>query len=57
MSRMQYANAFDRTSSTTLSYNTWFQPRMIIFNGFFENTSQDKYGTTNGQAGSVSSTL
>lgn len=57
MSRMQFASAFDRTSSQTIPVNTWFQPRMIVFNGFFENTSQEKYGTTNGQAGSVSSTL
>lgn len=54
-SRMQYSWWFDRTSNTILSYTTWFQPRLLIFNGFFENIWLDTYWTTNGQAGSVSS--
>lgn len=54
-SRMQSSWAFDRTSSTTITLNMWFQPRVIIFNWFFENTSQDIYWTTNWQAWSVSS--
>lgn len=54
-SRMQYSNSFDRTSSTSYTYSTWFQPRLVIFNGFFENTASQIYWTTNGQAGSVAS--
>lgn len=54
MSRMQKSFAFDYTSDHTINISSlWFQPRMIIFNGFVENTAADKYGVTNGQAGIV----
>lgn len=55
MSRMQKSFAFDYTSNQTITLSgLWFQPRIIHFNGFVENTSTDKYGVTNGQAGVVS---
>ena len=55
MSRMQQSYAFDYTSNQTITLSgLWFQPRQILFNGFFENTSADKYGVTSGQAGIVS---
>ena len=55
MSRMQSAFSFDRSNSwTTYAIDTRFQPRMVIFNGFFENVGAGIFGTTNGQAWSVS---
>lgn len=55
MSRMQASYTFDETSNQTLTLSgLWFQPRLIQFHGFVENTGADKYGITNGQAGIVS---
>lgn len=54
MSRMQDSFAFDYTSNQTIVMSTWFQPRKLHFNGFVENTAAEKYGITNGEAGSVS---
>ncbi len=55
MSRMQIAYSFDKSNgSQTYNINTWFQPRMLIFNGFFENVGSQIFGTVQGQAGSVS---
>ena len=52
---MQLAYSFDKSNgSQTYNINTWFQPRMVIFNGFFENAGGGIYGTVQGQAGSVS---
>jgi hypothetical protein len=43
---MQLAYAFDKSSgSQTYNINTWFQPRMVIFNGFFENVGSQVFGT------------
>ncbi|RKW24048.1 hypothetical protein D8B46_02175 [Candidatus Gracilibacteria bacterium] len=53
-SRMQYSTGFDRTDSGNLRINTWFQPRVLLFTGFFTNISKEIYGTTSGHAGSVS---
>jgi hypothetical protein len=55
MSRMQTAWSFDRTANQTITVSTWFQPRLLIFNWFFENTTTWYYWTTNWQAWSVTS--
>lgn len=52
MSRMQEAWSFDVSGKTmTEEIDTWFQPRFILFNGFFENVGKRIWGTSNGQAG------
>lgn len=54
MSRMQTSNTFDVTGNTSINIPTWFQPKLVNFNGFFVNSTDDIYGITQGQAGIVS---
>lgn len=51
MSRMQEAWSIDISGDTEVQeIKTRFQPRFIIFNGFFENVSKKIWGISNGQA-------
>lgn len=57
MSRMQQQFSFDRSNTgTTYNISTWFQPRLVIFNWFFENVGAGVFWTTSWQAWSVALT-